>query len=158
MTEILPWLFLGSVEETSESWLAANKITSVLNVAEELDDVRVGDRNYLHVKFDDYNTNLNFDGQIKKAVEFIKTCKERNDRILVHCYAGINRSTTTIIFYLALHEGYSILDAFRFIKAKRSIIDPILLCVICNETEDHSDYYSHILTETVLLPSDLKKL
>lgn len=47
-----------------------------------------------------------------------------NGSVLIHCMAGISRSTSLIIYYLMKKYGVSYDQAYRLIKAKRPIIQP----------------------------------
>lgn len=43
---------------------------------------------------------------------------------LVHCMAGISRSTTLLIAYLIRYKGMKSDDALHYVRARRSIINP----------------------------------
>ena len=57
------------------------------------------------------------------AGEFIKINLEKTN-VLVHCFAGVSRSASIIIAYLMKEKNNTYKEAFSFVKAKRSIIDP----------------------------------
>eukprot|EP00483_Globobulimina_turgida_P008816 UN08834 len=60
-----------------------------------------------------------------KAIAFINDAfKDENNRVLVHCFAGISRSATIIIAYLMKVQAMSYEDAFLFVKEKRDVINP----------------------------------
>jgi protein-tyrosine phosphatase len=59
----------------------------------------------------------------KPAIEFIQSCCEPNN-ILVHCGAGVSRSATIVIAYLMKEFNMTYDLAERFLKLKRSIIQP----------------------------------
>lgn len=162
MTQILPWLFLGSIDEAEDQkWLQEHGITHVLNTSKDIfllssasidndsndEYIDIGDRKYFHAPFCDLDHNDNFDRYIQSAIEFICACRDEQGKILVHCYAGVNRSTTTVLFYLALHEDYKLIDAYAFVKAKRDCINPMLLRVIQSRfaLTKQPSYYSSIL-------------
>ena len=44
--------------------------------------------------------------------------------MLVHCVGGISRSSTIVIAYLMLKHGYTLNDAYDFVKAKKSNVAP----------------------------------
>ena len=45
-------------------------------------------------------------------------------RILFHCYAGISRSATLAIAYIALTNNMKLQDTINMVKSKRNIIQP----------------------------------
>jgi protein-tyrosine phosphatase len=44
--------------------------------------------------------------------------------VLVHCAAGVSRSSSTVIAYLMRKQKMSFNDAFMFVKKRRSVICP----------------------------------
>ncbi len=56
--------------------------------------------------------------------EFIGTAKELKGKVLVHCNAGVSRSTTLVIGYLIVICGFSFDEAFDLVKSKRSCVRP----------------------------------
>ena len=57
---------------------------------------------------------------IRQGVDFILDEKEKGNKILVACGAGMNRSTAFCMAALKEVEGLSLLDAFKEIKQKTS--------------------------------------
>ncbi|KAL6048163.1 Dual specificity protein phosphatase 15 [Balamuthia mandrillaris] len=58
------------------------------------------------------------------AISFIEEARKESSAVLVHCIAGISRSTTIVLAYLMKTEGWSLDKAYRFVKEKRHIIEP----------------------------------
>lgn len=56
--------------------------------------------------------------------EFITTAKKHNGKVLVHCNAGVSRSTSVVIGYLIMICGFSFGEAYDLVKSKRSCIRP----------------------------------
>ena len=52
------------------------------------------------------------------------TVRSENGHVLVHCQAGVSRSSTITIAYVMARTSLGMLSAFRFVKSRRSIIAP----------------------------------
>uniref|UniRef100_A0A8D8H387 Dual specificity protein phosphatase 19 n=1 Tax=Culex pipiens TaxID=7175 RepID=A0A8D8H387_CULPI len=61
---------------------------------------------------------------IKQSSEFIEGCRRDGGRVLVHCNAGVSRSTSVVIGYLMKHHDYSFLQALGLVKSKRPCVQP----------------------------------
>ncbi|CAN8031623.1 unnamed protein product, partial [Ixodes persulcatus] len=57
---------------------------------------------------------------------FADEAHANGSRVLVHCHAGISRSPTITVAYLMRHLRLPLVDAYRYLKAKRPIISPNL--------------------------------
>jgi len=44
--------------------------------------------------------------------------------VLIHCQAGVSRSSTLAIAYVMARSNLAMLDAFRFVKSRRPIVAP----------------------------------
>ncbi|XP_065668222.1 dual specificity protein phosphatase 13B-like [Hydra vulgaris] len=61
---------------------------------------------------------------VVEALQFIREGINNNERILVHCHAGISRSSTIVLFYLMIIRGYSLESALNRLKRIRPIVSP----------------------------------
>lgn len=52
--------------------------------------------------------------------------QHQESSILIHCQAGISRSSTILIAYIMYRSSLSMLQAYKFVKSKRTIISPNL--------------------------------
>ncbi|CAN8000166.1 unnamed protein product, partial [Ixodes hexagonus] len=62
----------------------------------------------------------------EEAFAFLDEAHASGSRVLVHCHAGISRSPTITVAYLMRHLRLPLVDAYRYLKAKRPIISPNL--------------------------------
>lgn len=66
--------------------------------------------------------------QIKPIIEqtnqIIESVRKNNGRILIHCNAGVSRSSTVCIAYLMKHKHMEFKTAFELVKSKRECIRP----------------------------------
>jgi hypothetical protein len=59
-----------------------------------------------------------------KAIEFINKAVTGGGRVLVHCFAGVSRSASTVIAYFMATRKMTFAEAFNYVKKKRPIIFP----------------------------------
>ena len=56
---------------------------------------------------------------IEKAVEFMKAAGAKNEKVFVHCKAGMGRSATVVYCHLIANDGMSPENALKLMKEKR---------------------------------------
>lgn len=61
---------------------------------------------------------------IPMTTAFINKCRKNGGKVLVHCSAGISRSSSIIIAYLIQTKQMSLKDAYLYVKERRSVIGP----------------------------------
>jgi protein-tyrosine phosphatase len=132
MSKINSLIFLGNKKDVNKKKLVKHDIKYILNCAAGVNIANdlTKNYNYLHLNLDDYNKNKQFYNELPKAMEFMRKCMSNNKKILVHCRAGINRSATILIWYLATEEKMGFDEAYKFVKSKRSKINPKLLKIV----------------------------
>jgi protein-tyrosine phosphatase len=104
---------------------------------EDTNDQCLWDINTDHFKFykyiknpEDYNSMMKMvDGYSQKsfieiAYHLIDSIIAANQKVLVHCMAGVSRSTSFLIYYFMKKYNYSYYQALNFISARRSIVSP----------------------------------
>eukprot|EP00047_Mylnosiga_fluctuans_P001556 m.220889 g.220889 ORF g.220889 m.220889 type:complete len:354 (+) comp10476_c0_seq1:82-1143(+) len=63
---------------------------------------------------------------IPTAIDFIQTARESGGRILVHCLAGISRSSAMVIAYIMWRGHHSLPEAYDIVRAHRACASPNL--------------------------------
>jgi dual specificity MAP kinase phosphatase len=58
------------------------------------------------------------------AINFIDEVCDSGGRVMVHCQAGVSRSSTIAIAYIMARSTLAMLDAFRFVKSRRPVVAP----------------------------------
>jgi len=126
LCKIAPNLYISSFEGANDMQaLRDNGITFVVNATPDLPNpagARIGVE-YLRVPVDDMpqaQLNAHFDYVTQK----INQVKLNGGKTLVHCVAGISRSSTLCIAYLMRYEGLSLLASHQLVKTSRPIIRP----------------------------------
>jgi len=67
--------------------------------------------------------NENIMKHMNKAIEFIEDARKEG-KVFVHCFYGVSRSTSLVMGYLLMKEGYTYEEALEIIKHKRNIANP----------------------------------
>ena len=159
MNNILPSLWLGDIEASQdfESLTEHNIHYFVSFLAQK--DFPVPTTHHLLITLNDGEPFT--PETLEKGVTFIKNAINQKEGILVHCMAGISRSTTLISAYLMKELHYSPYEAIKLLQQKREIIDPAyftfqsainwvypnktLVCKNCNKLWDYREKYEFIL-------------
>jgi protein-tyrosine phosphatase len=68
--------------------------------------------------------DVSLDSFCLTAALVLKEWIAQDQKILVHCVAGISRSATLVIYYLMVHQKYTLPNALRFIRSARGCVNP----------------------------------
>jgi len=123
MSKITSNLWLGNQKNAlDDAFLKRHHITHILCCAKE------GEINddYVHLKIpmeQSYETPSKLNSKwLHKGADTLDKWKE--NIVLVHCMAGMNRSASVTIMYLMKYYNLSYTHAYSHVKQKRSIINP----------------------------------
>lgn len=124
-TKILDFLYLGSQDNAlCQESLDKLGITYVLNVSitcPKADFIK--DANFLRIPINDGHS-AKIISYFDVAFKFIEKCRKSNNKVLIHCLAGISRSPTLAIAYLMKYMNMKSDDALKFVKERRLTISP----------------------------------
>lgn len=116
---IIDYLYIGSQDCTTEAVIEKYNIRHVLSLGINV-NVSV-DHEFVEC-LDLPETDIRH--LLEKSLRFIRKAVECKDNVLVHCNAGVSRTSTVTIAYLMQFEGMSFDTAYRFVKEKRPAIQP----------------------------------
>jgi protein-tyrosine phosphatase len=112
MDQIRPWLFIGAYRDTlNKSYLDFKSIGAMLQLAERVEQPNIVS---LYLPVEDLAPIS--DKHIRMGVDFICQHKQKGDRILVACGAGMNRSSAFSAAALKEEEGLTLFAAFKEVK------------------------------------------
>merc|ERR1712014_46729 len=115
-------IYLGSeADALDENFMSSEKITTVLSIQSwEIQKKIAG------VKYEFVQANDNSEQDLKSKFEYIcNFLKSReNERVLIHCQAGISRSATACLAYLMKEKKWSLDTSFCELKKRREIVSP----------------------------------
>ena len=159
MNNILPNLWLGDIEASQDlEALNEHKIQYIVSILAQREFL-VPTTHHLLLTLNDGEPFSN--ESLEKGVSFIKNAIAKKEGVLVHCMAGISRSTTLISAYLMKELHYTPYEAIRYLQEKREIIDPAyftfqsainwayphknMVCKVCNKIWDYREKYDFFM-------------
>eukprot|EP00667_Euglena_gracilis_P002668 EG_transcript_2669 len=154
---ICPRLLLGCENDALNSEVLRRfEVTHILNVSDEVRDVVLPSIVFMRISIEDRPYKL-LQPSFEKASRFIgEGLSATAGVVLVHCHAGVSRSSAVVIAHLMLTERLSLKEAFARVKRARRIIEPN--SGFLNQLR-HLEFSIHgvALTEEPLTPTDFGK-
>ena len=123
MSEITDQIYVGSyADASSEQYLSERRITHVITCADEFPSsiIRSGYKIPIVDDLADSKTKKYF----LEAASVLDRWVREDKKIMVHCFAGMSRSTSVVITYFIVYKGWSFDIAHGHLKQRRFI--PIL--------------------------------
>ncbi|KAG2382944.1 hypothetical protein C9374_004911 [Naegleria lovaniensis] len=166
---IVPFMYLGphfSAERDSDYLRNSKSITHILNVTKEISCKHKDSLTTIQILIDD-NPNEALEHHIPQALQFINDCMKEKGTILVHCQAGISRSSSMVIAFVMNCLRMNLHDAYHYVKKRRSCISPnvgfisklanyeIQILGVNKSSLDLQDYYATWILE--FFPSVMTK-
>jgi len=145
MDQIRSWLFIGAYRDTiNKNYLDLKSIRAMLQLAEPVEQPDIV---LLYLPVEDVAVEDVAPVQwkhLRQGVDFILEHKQKENRVLVACGAGINRSSSFCAAALKESDGMSLFDAFKEVKKVHPESMPhepvwISLCAYYNETTPYLD-------------------
>ncbi|XP_056333932.1 dual specificity protein phosphatase 22-A isoform X2 [Danio aesculapii] len=123
MNKVIDGLYLGNIRDSeNRDSLSRNGITHILSVCNNAKPV-LEDMTYLCINAADASSQ-NLSQHFKESIRFIHECRLNGGACLVHCLAGVSRSTTVVVAYLMTVTSYSWQECLTAVKAVRSFVGP----------------------------------
>ncbi|XP_034754048.1 dual specificity protein phosphatase 19-like [Etheostoma cragini] len=121
---VRPFLLLASQDAAHDlDTLQRFKVSHVLNVAYGVINLFPDQLIYKTLQILDL-PDTDIPSYVGECSSFIDQAREQDGVVLVHCNAGVSRSSSVVIGYLMLREGLSFDDAYSQVKVARPSIRP----------------------------------
>lgn len=121
--EIAPGVFVGSlVDGQSPSFMRKHKIHTIINCTKDLPDKKGLAPVYMRIPVNDDLTKKEIDAlyeHLPRGVAAIHRCVEARKNVLVHCFAGKQRSAAVACAYLMWRLNCRLPRAMNIIKTKK---------------------------------------
>ena len=86
----------------------------------EYDHILNSNTKHMHIQSDDYGSGIN-PKILYEALEFLIQGYNKNEKILIHCVVGKNRSVSLLCAFYMHQYNIKFSQALKFIKEKRKI-------------------------------------
>ncbi|CAB3234686.1 unnamed protein product [Arctia plantaginis] len=116
---ITDYLYIGSQDCAAANVIDTNNIKHVLSLGIHV-DVTVDNK---HITCLDL-PETNIKDTLHDCLTYIRKAVESKENILVHCNAGVSRTSMVTIAYLMHYERMEFQDAYALVKSKRPAIQP----------------------------------
>lgn len=122
------FLYLGSQDAVSRENVEKYQLTDILSVGIKTPASDIHDEKYSCVQthfvecLDLPETHLG--AIVNQTNQIIKSVSDKKGRILIHCNAGVSRSSAVCIAYLMIELKMNFDSAFALMKTKRECIRP----------------------------------
>lgn len=122
--QITDFLYLGNLTAArNEALLKETGITYVINATAEASDQQYEGIECSRIRLEDH-PNCNIGIHFDLIADKIEKLRQENQKIFVHCIAGVSRSATLVLAYLMKYKRMRLVDAHRLVKSKRPLIRP----------------------------------
>lgn len=116
------FLYLGSQDSIDNANFKQFKLTHVLSIGIEMPEQKEAIENLAINCLDLPDTDLTQTFLISNA--YIENVRITGGRVLVHCNAGVSRSSSVVIGYLIQIQKMKFNDAYKLVKSKRACCRP----------------------------------
>lgn len=115
-------IYIGNiVAATNDKTLLDNGITAVINLSHQ--SIEYPDNiKHLDIFIKD-SPDVEISNYFDQTYKFINK-HNKNGKVLVHCYAGVSRSSTIVLYYLMRKYQIDLLEALYTVMDKRMVINP----------------------------------
>ena len=124
MSKINDYLLIGDYKDSEDFYMLKNKgVTHILCAAGELKPNFPNKFKYKYIRGSDepkFDLGKHFD----EAADFIYQAVRSGGKVMVHCYAGVSRSTSCLIAYLIKYKGYTFREGLELCLRGRPIVEP----------------------------------
>lgn len=125
--EIVDNLYLGGISAAMQTQMLVDQgVRAVVCCVREMEFPSVDfhkDLEYYRVDVEDVSREP-IEWFWPEAAQFIHSHMSRDQKVFVHCRAGVSRSASTVIAYLVAYQSYSLYDAFVRARSRRPVVTP----------------------------------
>jgi hypothetical protein len=122
ISKITDRIYLGSIEGTDPSILKKYGITHIINAAKDATYTTTLPR--VNLRLDDVPQENLFRVLEPSKITIRRILEKSDNRVLIHCMAGVSRSASVLIYFLMKERGLGYDQALDFLRQSRPIVNP----------------------------------
>lgn len=122
ISKITDRIYLGSIEGTDPRILKKYGITHIINAAKDASYQTSLPR--VNLRLDDVPQENLFRVLEPSKITIRRILENGDNRVLIHCMAGVSRSASVLIYFLMKERGLSYDQALDFVRQSRPIVNP----------------------------------
>ena len=107
-------------------------------------------------------TSAPLDEHLDRAVDFVESEIAKGHAVLIHCAAGVSRSSTVTIAYLMKKQNMTVRAAHAHVLARRPIIRPnyhfALVLMRLDGSEDAKKWYCEHISQSLMVLQDVDQI
>ncbi|EPQ11037.1 Dual specificity protein phosphatase 18 [Myotis brandtii] len=124
LSQLTSSLYIGNAVAANNRYLlTTNRITTVINISVEIVNTFIENIQYVKVPVPD-SPRARISDFFDAIADYIHGVELCQGRTLVHCHAGISRSSTVCMAYLMKYHSLSLHEAHIWTRACRPVIRP----------------------------------
>jgi protein-tyrosine phosphatase len=124
ISSVISDLYIGNIDSLDPNILRKHNISAIISIlSPETPTVYPHGINVIRISIDD-SEHENIDSWLELTYQFIHSHLKSKKKVLVHCYAGISRSATVVLYYLMKTFKVPLSTAFGYLRSRRYIINP----------------------------------
>jgi protein-tyrosine phosphatase len=128
MSKITPQIWIGPFSKAwDEKFLKKHKITHIMCCAKEFNAPTFLSNDKTHwasLPITDDKSDAKTESQFRKGAAILNRWINAGNKVIVHCYAGISRSVSTVLAYLMIYKGLTYQQAYDLVKKGRPELNP----------------------------------
>lgn len=119
--KVHPYIWIGSEQTAvSSDFIQDNNIKLIVNCTREVPSYFAESIETVRIPLDDHPASAPIMyGAARDVTRRMKEYIDKGSTVLVHCAAGISRSSSIVACYMILHEGYTMQTAMDAIQTKK---------------------------------------
>jgi hypothetical protein len=124
-SRVIPGLYIGDLyASVDQQFIYSKSIRYVVDLANgSQSKLLIKPISVYKINIDDSPTS-SLKPYFSQSYNFMLDAMNKNQNILVFCRAGMSRSAAIVIYFLMKRYNISYYDGYRFVKSKRTLIEP----------------------------------